>query len=287
VTARAARGLDDDLEPLAAALREAGADVSIPDWDDGGVDWSVFDRIVLRSPWDYPTRLAEFLAWAARAADGAPLVNPLPVIRWNTDKHYLADLALAGVPAVPSAFIEVGGVAASGLDAFLAADATAEFVVKPSVGAGSRGAQRYGREDRAVAIAHAERLLAEKRSVLLQPYLDRVDAVGETALLFFGGTFSHAIRKAPLLRRGEEPTRALFAAEHITPRVPDAEERRVAERAVAAIPFGVPAYARVDLIRDVDGHPCVLELELTEPSLFFRHGPGSAARFAEVIIAGV
>jgi glutathione synthase/RimK-type ligase-like ATP-grasp enzyme len=287
VTARVARGLDDDLEPLAAALREAGADVSIPDWDDSGVDWSAFDRIVLRSPWDYTTRLPEFLAWAARAAKGAALINPLSVIRWNTDKHYLADLAGAGVPPVPSAFIEVGGAAAGGVDAFLAMHATPELVVKPSVGAGSRDAQRYGREDRAAAIAHVERLLAERRSVLLQPYLDRVDEAGETALLFFGGTFSHAVRKGPLLRRGEAPTRALFAPEHITPRVPDAGERRVAEQAVAAVPFGVPAYARVDLIRDADGNPCVLELELTEPSVFFKHGPGSAARFASVILAGL
>ncbi len=259
----------------------------VADWDDAGVDWSAFDRILLRSPWDYTMRLAEFLAWAARAAECAPLVNALPVIRWNTDKHYLADLAAAGVPAVPSSFIEPGAPAAIGVDGFLAAHDAAEFVVKPCVGAGSRDAQRYAREDRVLAVAHVERLLREGRSALLQPYLDRVDDVGETGLLFFGGTYSHAIRKGPLLRLGEAPTRALFAPEQITPRVPDAEERRVAERAVAAIPFGIPAYARVDLIRDGSGAPCVLELELTEPSLFFEHGEGSAARFASVLIEGV
>jgi O-ureido-D-serine cyclo-ligase len=129
-----------------------------------------------------------------------------------------------------------------------------------------------------------QRLLDVQRSVLLQPYLDRVDEHGETALVFFGGVFSHAIRKGPLLRPGEGPTRALFAVEHISPRTPTAAEMRVAERTLKAIPFEQPLlYARVDLIQDAQGEPQVLELELTEPSLFFTHAPGSAERFVEAI----
>ena len=132
---------------------------------------------------------------------------------------------------------------------------------------------------------HAQRLLDARRSVLLQPYLDRVDEYGETALIFFDGVFSHAIRKGPLLRRGEDPTRALFAAEHITPRTPSADELRVARQTLAAMPFAPPLlYARVDLIHAADGTPRVLELELTEPSLFFAHAPGSAQRFAHAIL---
>jgi len=106
-------------------------------------------------------------------------------------------------------------------------------------------------------------------------------------LIFFAGTFSHAIRKGPLLKRGEGPTRALFATEHIMPRTPSAEEIAVAERTLAAMPFGELLYARVDLIHDDDGAPRVLELELTEPSLFFEHAPGSADRFARAIIERV
>ena len=97
--------------------------------------------------------------------------------------------------------------------------------------------------------------------------------------------FSHAIRKGPLLRRGEGPTRALFATEHITPRIAEPEEIAIATRTLAAIPFAQPLlYARVDLIHDDDGSPRVLELELTEPSLFFEHAPGSAERFAAAIL---
>jgi len=122
--------------------------------------------------------------------------------------------------------------------------------------------------------------------VLLQPYLDRVDEHGETALIYFAGTFSHAIRKGPLLRRGEGPTPALFATEDIVARTPSAEELRLGERTLAAMPFPGPLlYSRVDLIHDAGGAPCVLELELAEPSLFFDHAPGSAARFATLVAA--
>ena len=284
VTARAARDLDEDLPPLVAAFAEASVDFSVIDWDDASTDWSRFDVAVLRSTWDYTQRLPEFLDWAESTAAKTKLLNPIDVVRWNTDKHYLSQIAEAGVPVVPSTFIEPGESANDALDDFLGAT-VGEFVVKPSVGAGSRDAQRYGYEDRESAQAHAQRLLDEGRSVLLQPYLNRVDEHGETALIYFDGTFSHAIRKGPLLRRGEGSTRALFAAEHITPRAPSARELDVAQRTLAAIPFARPLlYARVDLIHADDASPCVLELELTEPSLFFAHAPDSARRFAGAIL---
>lgn len=284
VTAAAARDQDEDLPPLLDALRELGVEPDVVNWDDPALDWSRFEVAVLRSTWDYSMRVAEFLAWADRVSQRTRLLNPPDVVRWNTDKHYLATLAASGVPIVPSAFIEPGAAARAALEAFLAGHDSAEFVVKPAIGAGSRDAQRYGREERAGALAHAQRLLDAHRSVLLQPYLAHVDEHGETALIWFDGAFSHAIRKGPLLRRGEGPTRALFAAEHITPRSPSAAELEVAARTLAAMPFAPPLlYARVDLIHDAAG-PRVLELELTEPSLFFAHAPGSARRFAEALL---
>jgi hypothetical protein len=127
-------------------------------------------------------------------------------------------------------------------------------------------------------------LLDANRSVLLQPYLERVDRDGETALMFFEGRFSHAIRKGPLLPPGGTATAGLFAAETIAPRVPGAEEMRLAQKVVAAVPFGTPLYARVDLIRDDTGAPCLLELELSEPSLFFAHAAGSAETFTAAVL---
>ena len=304
VTTQAARELDDDLGPLLGALRQHAIHVECVDWDNAQVDWSAYDLALLRSPWDYTQRLPEFLDWATRASACTHLLNPLSVIRWNTDKHYLAELAAADIPVVPSTFIEPDHAVAAAMQDFLSANcphpASApcpasgernqvfEFVVKPAVGAGSRDAQRYGREESQAATAHAQRLLDDRRSVLLQPYLGSVDAHGETALIFFDAEFSHAIRKGALLKRGEGPTRALFAAEHIVSRTPSHDELDLAQRTLAVVPFDQPLlYARVDLIRDDGGSPCVLELELTEPSLFFDHAAGSAEKFAQAILQRV
>jgi len=283
VTARPARGLDEDEPPLHLAFQKAGCEVEIAEWDDPKVDWGTFDVALLRSAWDYCERIGEFLAWVERASQVTRVLNPLPLVRWNTDKHYLADLAAGGAAVVPSTFIEPGDDPAAALKRFLDTHAQAELVVKPAVGAGSRDTQRHFRGDVAAAVAHAKRLLDAKRSVLVQPYLGRVDKDGETALMFFEGQFSHAIRKGPLLPRGGAATSGLFAAETITPREPGKDELRLAQKVVSVVPFGTPLYARVDLIRDDSGAPCVLELEMAEPSLFFVHAAGSAERFAAAV----
>ena len=285
VTAIAAFALDEDLRPLQQALHEAGVDAPIVAWDDMTVSWRRFDAAVLRSAWDYVERLPEFLAWAGAVQGQTLLLNPLEVIRNNVDKHYLAKLEAKGIAIVPSAFAEPGEDAAEALAAFLERFPKArDFVVKPAIGAGSRDAQRYRRAQRKPATAHVKRLLAEKRSVLMQPYLDSVDEAGETALMFFDGEFSHAIRKGPLLVADEGPTEALFAAETISAREPGKDELALAKATLKALGTKQPlAYARVDLIRAADGTPRLLELELTEPSLFFPYGEGSAERFVAVL----
>jgi O-ureido-D-serine cyclo-ligase len=260
-------------------------------WDDRTVAWSRYDVVLLRSAWDYSTRLKEFLRWCEATARMTLLLNPLSVVRWNTDKHYLAQLESAGIAIVPSAFIEPGDDPATAIAAFLAAHAdVADIVIKPAVGAGSRDARRHRRDAVTTMHAHAQYLLDASRSVLLQPYLPLVDSAGETALMYFDGIYSHAIRKGPLLRPDEDATRALFAAEHIQPRTPDADERALADRVIATLPLLVDAefplaYARVDLIRAADGTPCVLELELAEPSLFLATDDGAAQRLTEVLRA--
>ena len=283
VTARPARGLDEDEPLLNLAFQKAGCEVGIAEWDDPKVDWGTFDVALLRSAWDYCERIGEFLAWVERASQVTHVLNPLPVVRWNTDKHYLAHLAASGAAVVPSTFIEPGDDPAVALRRFLDTNPQAELVVKPAVGAGSRDTQRHLRSEFDAAAAHARRLLDAKRNVLVQPYLARVDKDGETALMFFEGRFSHAIRKGPLLPRGGAATSGLFATETITPREPGKDELRLAEKVVSVVPFGTPLYARVDLIRDDSGAPCVLELEMAEPSLFFVHAAGSAERFASAV----
>jgi hypothetical protein len=284
VSVAAAHALDEDLAPLAAALDEAGIAHRIVYWDDAFVDWSHYRAVIIRSPWDYIDKLPEFLDWAKQVSAQTELLNPLNVITSNTDKHYLDVLAKQGIHTVPSRFIEPEQHGEDGLQAFLDEFAHAEFVVKPAVGAGSKDAQRYGREEIDAAMMHIHRLQLKNRSVLLQPYLSKVDAAGETALLFFNGVYSHAIRKGPLLKRHEGPTDLLFAPEQIVARAPSDDEHKLAQQVVAMLPAlfqldGPLAYARIDLLRDEDGMPCLLELELTEPSLFFNYADGAAERF--------
>jgi O-ureido-D-serine cyclo-ligase len=296
VTAREALPLDEDMPPLASALAALGARVDTPFWDDAHVDWGRYDMAVLRSTWDYVERIDEFLAWADRCSRVTLLLNPPQVVRWNTDKHYLVHLDRQGVPVVPTRFVEPGSDVDAEFVAFLAGVAGsltagapapfADFVVKPSIGAGSRDAARFRREDADAALSHLRRLVtAERRSAMLQPYLDRVDDHGETACVHFRGVYSHSFRKGPLLRIGNGLVEGLFAPEQITSREPDEAERRVATAACAALPFEAPLYVRVDLIRDGEGRPVVLEVEMTEPSVYLLHAPGSADRFARAILA--
>jgi hypothetical protein len=271
---------DEDGAILVAALADAGLAARWVAWTDPAVDWSA-GFVVLRSTWDYPAVRETFLSWVGQLP---AVANDPAVVRWNTDKVYLDDLAAAGVPTVPTAVarpgarIEFPGPAA-------------EYVVKPSVGAGSRGVGRFGSDRSGAAVKHAAGLHAAGRTVLVQPYLDAVEATGETALIYLAGAFSHAVRKGPMLPKGvAHPVHGwdLYVEEEITRRRPDAAELAVGEAALAVVRdrFGADQlYARVDMLPSPAG-PVVVELELTEPSLFLQYGTGGtdpAAAFAAAI----
>jgi hypothetical protein len=287
VTAIASAALDDDLPLLLAACERLGLCAEVRAWDDFTVSWARYDVVVLRSAWDYHTRLPEFLRWCERVDRVARLHNPLPILRWNTDKHYLADLEAAGIPVVPTRFVEPEADPLPALQAFLAElPDTVEYVVKPAVSVGSRDTQRYRREQEFAAANHIGRLLDTGCSAMLQPYLHAVDTQGETALLYFDGRFSHALRKAALLRPNEPPLDHLRLPNAIAGREPDADELQVAEAVLGVLLArgdGIPLYARIDLIRDSHGQPRLLELELAEPSLFLTSAPAAAERFVEVL----
>ena len=234
-------------------------------WDDNGVDWAHFDLIVVRSTWDYPSRRDAFLSWA----ESLPRVLNAPaVLRWNTDKRYLAAL---GIATVPTTFLEPG-------DELVAPGRP--FVVKPSVGAGSIGAARYDAGDTR-ARDHVRRLHSAGNTVMVQPFLDAVDHDGEVALHFIGGDFSHAVRKAAMLPLGGDPGEGLFVEERISATAPSEKELELAERTLDAVPFPRQEllYARVDLLPG----PLVLETELTEPSLYLGYAEGAAERLAAAI----
>lgn len=276
--------LNEDDALLVPALADLGIEAVPVVWDNPQIDWSAFDAVVLRETWDYAERIQEFLDWAKAVTEVTHLINSLPAIHWSTDKHYLHDLAAAEVPVVPTSFIEPGGNREWELPD------SEEFVIKPAVSAGSRNTERYPKSDRTRADAHVQRLLAEGRSVMVQPYLASVDTVAETALLYFGGVFSHAARKGPLLLQAgsRELTGGLFLQETIDPRTPSEAYLLVGAAAMAVVEHHageVPVYARVDLIEDDSGNPVVLEVELVEPSTFLPTSQGAADRFAEGIRA--
>ena len=288
VTAVAATGHDDDLAPLLQACARAGLQARAVAWDDASVSWRRFDAALLRSPWDYTERLAEFLGWCDRVEESTQLLNPLTVVHWNTDKHYLSDLACAGVAVVSTTFVEPDAEPLEALQVFLLQQPAAEFVVKPAISAGARDTQRYARTQEFAASNHIARLLEQGRSVMLQPYLRSVDQAGETALVYFDGQFSHAIRKGALLHREQPAIEAPYATGDITPRDADPDERALAELVLSVVARRLQLeqalpYARIDLIRDDQGLPALLELELTEPSLFFAQAPGSVDQFAAVL----
>jgi glutathione synthase/RimK-type ligase-like ATP-grasp enzyme len=236
-------------------------------WDDPSVDWARFDLVVIRSTWDYPDRREQFLAWA----ESLPAVlNPPQVLRWNTDKRYLDEL---GGSAVPTTFLELGSSFSP---------PGTPFVVKPSVGAGSIGAARYEAGDPR-AEQHVRELHAAGKTVMVQPYFEAVDREGEVALIFVEGRFSHAVHKEALLAEGSGPATGLYLEETMTAAEASPQELEVAERALDAVPFARVSllYARVDLLPG----PVVLEVELTEPSLFIGYAEGAAERFAEAIAA--
>lgn len=266
---------DEDDAGIAEAI---GGDVAFAIWDDAAVDWSTYDLVVIRSTWDYQGRRDDYLAWAERLGDR--LVNPYDVVAWNTDKRYLKELAEAGLPVVDTALVEPG-------EAFVAPAGGGEYVVKPTVSAGSRDTARFTAAESARAAALVEAIHASGRTAMVQPYIASVDARGETATLFFDGTYSHAIHKGPLLKPGAAPTSEVFAPETIESREASAAERAVAERvlAYATERFGPLVYARIDLVEDADGAPLLLELELTEPSLFFEGDPGRLSQFASAVRA--
>ena len=247
-------GHEDDA-PLFEALSRCGIEPVIRIWD--RARWDGVGACLIRSTWDYTWRREEFLDWAERVP--VPLWNPPSLLRWNSHKRYLAELAARGVPVVPT---EIASGAAARLET------AHEIVVKPCVSAGARDTYR-------LKPGAPRPALDPTREWMIQPYLPSVEAEGEHSLIFFDGEFSHAIRKHPQL---VEPRPAEGGEPRITPERDELEAARGVLAAVEPL-----LYARVDLARGPDGAPLLMELEAFEPSLFFRAAPEAADRLAGAI----
>jgi hypothetical protein len=285
-------GHDDvDLVPLRAALQALGFSVSVPSWRDSSVDWSLFDLAIMRSPWDYAEKLPGFLEWLDRASVATHVLNVPQVIRWNLDKRYLRDLDERGVQIVESHFCTTHDevvAALAGIDA-------ERVVVKPSVSAGSRNTGLFDRADpRAVALA--DLIIQLGKTVMVQPAIDSVARVGEIALVYFDGHFSHALAKGPILDLGGELLGGVYS-EQIGSAEATVAQLALAEQAMASMTAlflergvsesdATPLYARLDLVETAAG-PALLEAELFEPSYFVGTAEASEHRFATAVLARV
>ncbi len=276
--------LHDDWPLVRAALDASGIDGVAVVWSDPSADWSSFDLIVANGVWDNIHHVDEFLGWVdAREQGDVPTVNTPAALRWSLDKRYLRVLEAAGVPTVPTTWVEPG-VAADVAAAALPLPAH-EIVVKPSISGGGHRTARYRPDEHTQARAHVADLVASGRVAMIQPYVESVDDRGERGLIFLAGQFSHAISKDPMIRRGAGSLDSLIGNQVVGPATASAAELEFGRHAVQAAEriLGPTTYARVDTVTGPDGEPALLELELLDPVLFFPQHPDAAVTFANVL----
>lgn len=270
-----------DLDPDDGLFRDElvkrGHKVHACIWDDKSIDWSKFDVSIMRSAWDYHLKKNQFFAWMESISKQTKLFNPLEVMKWSSHKSYLKQLAAAGLPIVETHWIEKGSSANGVFDSLNWQKA----IVKPAVGLATFGVKKLSLDDSAngkeanikAAEEHANNL-ARTEDVMIQPYLSSVEDYGERALIFLNGKYSHTIRKSSF--------------QHLAPgghagetSVPSDETEVVAAQNVIDFLSQKPLYARVDLVRDFENQPVILELELVEPSLFLSFHPPAVLAFAD------
>ena len=270
---------DPDDVILRDALTGAGMTVEIVKWDDASFDWKSVRLALLRSTWDYHLRRDEFLAWTERVATQTKLFNPPDLVRWNTHTGYLVELAAKGLPVTPTVLLKQG--ARADLDALLAEKRWKKVVVKPAVSAGSHRTMLCDDANRAAGRTLLAEILAGG-DALVQPYNPVVEGYGERSMIVLDGQLTHAVRKRPAFGGSGSGVAAAFVAGQpllenadVDPAAPAEDEAETALRILRETGLS-PLYARVDLIRESDGRPVLMELELVEPSLFLWHGGAKA-----------
>lgn len=278
---------ETDDRALHRELAVRGVAFEQPVWDDPTIDWRRFDAVLIRTTWDYQEKLPAFRRWSRAVAACTRLDNPDPVVQWNLHKHYLRELERRGVALAPTRWLDRG--AAADVGTLVAGLGCAEGFLKPCVGSTARETLRFtaDRDGIAEAQAHVDRLLPHE-DLMLQPFLRSVTERGEWSAIFVAGRITHCVRKVP--KAGDYRVQDDFGA-HDEPFVPSAAERAAAERAFAAACACLVRddllYARADFLWDDAGDSVLTELELVEPSLFFRHGPHAAAALADAWLSRV
>jgi hypothetical protein len=240
------------------------------------VRWTDYDLVVANGAWDNIRHVDDFVRWTeSLEREGVAVVNSPATLRWNLDKRYLRALESAGVPMVPTSWVERPAPF----------DLVGEVVVKPAISGGGHQTARYEAHEHDSARRHVDDLVASGRVAMVQPYQPAVDDEGEVGLIFLGGRFSHAIHKDPMIHRGAGPLDTLIDNQVVVAATPSENQLALGRQAVAAAEslLGPTTYARVDTVRGAGGDPLLLELELLDPLLFFAWHPDKAGGFARVL----
>lgn len=253
---------DVDEEITLQAFRDRGHTASLLYWDDPSENAADFDLVVVRSTWNYPLHADAFADWIRDTNAKTRLLNPADIMLGNLNKHYLTDLP---VPTVPTQWILAND--AEGLRQIL----DRKSVIKPTIGAGSFDTRSFEPKQIEEAIQWLGAMSPE-REFMVQPYLESVHTVGEQSIIVIGDEPSHRILKHPRFADGEELVEGPFE-------VTD-EFESIARRVIEPIKDRI-LYARVDLMLDDDGTWCLSELELIEPSLFFKQKPDALDRLVD------
>jgi len=255
---------------LAASLQSLGVETIACVWNDPAVDWSRYDAVLIRSTWDYFKHYAEFSAWLERLP--IPTINPKALVRWNSNKRYLPELAAQGIDIIPTRI-----AAGADLRQALAPMSGQEVVVKPTISGTAWHTARGVAGDAAFEQAIAQ--LPAAFEYLIQPFVPEVVSAGELSLLFFDGQFSHAVIKRAAA--GDYRVQSDFGgtAEAIEPDAGLIASAKRAISAAGALGHSDVAYARVDGVL-VDGSFLLMELEMIEPFLHLGARPDAAERFA-------
>jgi glutathione synthase/RimK-type ligase-like ATP-grasp enzyme len=262
-------------EPQAEALAAGGAKVEPIVWTQVG-DISRFDLVLPIVAWGYHLNYGRWLDLLDRAeAERWPMINPPALLRWNSDKAYLAELIERGIPTVPTLAVE------SCCDADIE-EARRRFdsdwlVIKPPVSAGAVRTHRLGPDDDLP-------LDSFRRPMIIQPLIEEIARTGEFSLMLFDGEFSHAVVKRPAT--GDFRVQEHLGGETLSCEAPPPGAIRLAQAALAAAPV-TATYARVDIVPDEEGTLMIMELELIEPSLFLNHAPDRGAAFTRSVLNSV
>lgn len=271
---------DRDTDPLITALRQLdllAEPVIWHRWDPA----PEYDLLVIRTPWDYPSRTEEFLQWLERAQAQVPVLNDPELIRWNLDKVYLRELEAQGSSGVPTRWADDDAQ----LRRALAAHGSDWVVVKPTVSAGSSNTELL-RADSAAAIVLGERILTRGLTVMIQPEIAELSAGREKALYFIDGHHTHTVSKGALLARGGGLRGGSYAEDPQLVQATPAEVR-FGEQALAAAARAtgtdIPLYGRIDLVQSAEYGLALLEAELFEPALNLHLAPGIAGELARAI----